>query len=102
MLADMTKLGRGLGPQLSYSSAGSRPCGRARRVAFRPNGAGDRIRMLSGCHPEGGPMTIVIRVAEQDRARAWGILVRHSPGTALPNNTFLVSEGAARRLRGAG
>jgi len=47
-------------------------------------------------------MTIVIRVAEQDRARAWGILVRHSPGTALPNNTFLVSEGAARRLRGAG
>jgi hypothetical protein len=46
-------------------------------------------------------MTIVIRVSDQDRARAWGFLVRHSPGTALPNNTFLVSEAAARGLRDA-
>ena len=47
-------------------------------------------------------MTVVIRVSDQDRARAWGFLVRHSPGTALPNNTFLVSAAAARGLRDAG
>jgi len=29
------------------------------------------------------------------------VLVRHSPGTALPNGTFLVSEDAARALRRA-
>jgi hypothetical protein len=47
-------------------------------------------------------MTVVIRVSNEDRARAWGFLVRHSPGTALPNNTFLVSDAAARGLRDAG
>jgi hypothetical protein len=47
-------------------------------------------------------MNIVIRVADKDRARAWGLLVRHSPGTALPNNTFIVSESAIRGLRSAG
>jgi len=47
-------------------------------------------------------MNVVIRVTDKDRARAWGFLVRHSPGTALPNNTFIVSESAARGLRGAG
>jgi hypothetical protein len=41
----------------------------------------------------------VIRVSDKDRARAWGLLVRHSPGTALPNNTFIVSEAAVRALR---
>jgi hypothetical protein len=47
-------------------------------------------------------MNVVIRVSDSDRARAWGFLVRHSPGTALPNNTFIVSEAAARGLRDAG
>ncbi|HKB02312.1 MAG TPA: hypothetical protein VKD90_08835 [Gemmataceae bacterium] len=47
-------------------------------------------------------MTVVIRVSDADRARAWGFLVRHSPGTALPNNTFIISEAAARGLRKAG
>jgi hypothetical protein len=47
-------------------------------------------------------MNVVIRVSDKDRARAWGFLVRHSPGTALPNNTFIISEDAARGLRGAG
>ena len=47
-------------------------------------------------------MQIVIRVSDKDRSRAWGLLVRHSPGTALPNNTFIVSETAARALHHAG
>ena len=47
-------------------------------------------------------MNVVIRVSDEDRARAWGFLVRHSPGTALPNSTFIVSEEAARALRRAG
>jgi hypothetical protein len=47
-------------------------------------------------------MTTVIRVADKDRSRAWGFLVRHSVGTALPNNTFIVSEAAARGLREMG
>lgn len=47
-------------------------------------------------------MNIVIRVGDSDRVRAWGLLVRHSPGTALPNNTFIVSDSAARKLRNVG
>lgn len=47
-------------------------------------------------------MKIVIRVSDQDRARAWGFLVRNSPGTALPNNTFIVSDLAVVGLRNAG
>jgi len=47
-------------------------------------------------------MTVVIRVADKDRARAWAFLVRHSPGTALPDNTFIISEAAARDMRRAG
>ncbi len=46
-------------------------------------------------------MKVVIRVSAEDRARVWGVLVRHSPGTALPNGTFLISDDAARALRGA-
>jgi len=47
-------------------------------------------------------MKIVIRVSDKDRARARGLLVRHSPGTALPNNTYIISEAAVRALRRAG
>ena len=47
-------------------------------------------------------MNVVIRVSDKDRARAWGFLVRHSPGTALPNSTFVITEAAPRGLRGAG
>lgn len=47
-------------------------------------------------------MQVVIRVAAKDRARAWGLLVRHSPGTALPDSMFIISETAARALRRAG
>jgi hypothetical protein len=47
-------------------------------------------------------MKVVIQVAAKDSAKAWGILVRHSPGTALPKRTFSISEEAARALREAG
>ena len=47
-------------------------------------------------------MKIVIRVSEQDRPKAWGYLVRNSPGTALPNNIFIVSDLAVVGLRRAG
>ena len=45
---------------------------------------------------------IVIQVAAQDSAKAWALLVRHSPGTALPKRTFIVSEEAVRSLNEAG
>ena len=47
-------------------------------------------------------MRIIVRVAAKDSAKAWGVLVRHSPGAALPGRTFVVSEEAAKALRGAG
>ena len=46
-------------------------------------------------------MRVVIQVSEKDSARVWGILVRHSAGTALPNRTFVVSDAAVRALREA-
>jgi hypothetical protein len=47
-------------------------------------------------------MRVFIQIAETDSARAWALLVRHSPGTALPDRTFIVSEDATRALREAG
>jgi hypothetical protein len=47
-------------------------------------------------------MEVVIQVAAEDSAKAWAFLVRHSPGTALPNRTFIVSAQAARTMREAG
>ena len=47
-------------------------------------------------------MRVVIQVAKKDRAKAWGILVRHSAGTALPDRTFIVSEEAVKALRAEG
>lgn len=47
-------------------------------------------------------MQMVIRVSAKDSAKAWAILVRHSPGMALPNRTFVISESAARALKKAG
>jgi hypothetical protein len=45
---------------------------------------------------------VVIKVLAADDAKAWALLVRHSPGVALPNRTFIVSEEAVRALRKAG
>jgi hypothetical protein len=47
-------------------------------------------------------MRVVIQVAAKDKNKAWALLVRHSPGTALPDRTFVVSERAVRALREAG
>jgi hypothetical protein len=47
-------------------------------------------------------MKHVIQIAPEDDARAWGILVRHSPGIALPNRIVIVSDEAVRTLREAG
>lgn len=47
-------------------------------------------------------MKVVIQVSAKDSAKAWALLVRHSPGTALPNRTFVVSAEAVRALRKAG
>ena len=47
-------------------------------------------------------MKVVIQVAASDDAKAWAILQRHSPGVALPNRTFVVSDGAMQALAKAG
>jgi hypothetical protein len=45
---------------------------------------------------------VVIQIARCDSAKAWALLVRHSPGMALPNRTFFVSQSAVRALQVAG
>jgi hypothetical protein len=47
-------------------------------------------------------LSTVIRFSARDAAKAWAVLVRHSPGMAQPDRTFVVSEEAARALRKAG
>ena len=47
-------------------------------------------------------MEVVIQVSPSDSAKAWAFLVRHSPGTALPNRTFVISAESARAMRKAG
>jgi hypothetical protein len=47
-------------------------------------------------------VNIVIQVSAKDSSRAVGILIRHSPGVALPNRTFIIEAEAARALREAG
>ena len=47
-------------------------------------------------------MKVAIQVAARDNARALAILLRHSPGMALPNKTYVLSESAVHALRKAG
>jgi hypothetical protein len=47
-------------------------------------------------------MRVVIQIAAKDKTKAWALLVGHSPGTALPDRTFIVSEQAVQALRKAG
>lgn len=47
-------------------------------------------------------MQVVVQVGRKDSAKAWGILARHSPATALRDRIFIIFEGAARALRDAG
>ncbi len=44
-------------------------------------------------------MKVVIQISAADDAKAWALLVRHSPGIALPNRTLIVSEEAVAALR---
>jgi hypothetical protein len=47
-------------------------------------------------------MKVVIRLSSREQARALPILLRHSPGTILPERTYVISEEAARALRAEG
>jgi hypothetical protein len=47
-------------------------------------------------------MKVLIEVSAADDAKAWALMVRHSPGVALPNRRFIVSEDAVSALREAG
>jgi hypothetical protein len=47
-------------------------------------------------------MRTIIRVSPGDSTKAWSLLVRHSPGVALSDVVFVVSEEAVRALRKAG
>jgi hypothetical protein len=47
-------------------------------------------------------MKVVIQVAAADDAKAWDILLRHSPGVALPNRTYVLSQAAVQALAAAG
>jgi hypothetical protein len=48
------------------------------------------------------PMKVIVQIAAADDAKAWAILVRHSPGVALPHRTFILSEAAVYALAVAG
>ena len=41
-------------------------------------------------------------MSEAEESKALPILLRHSPGTILPNRTYVVSEEASKQLREAG
>jgi hypothetical protein len=47
-------------------------------------------------------MKTVIQLSEAEEAKALPILLRHSPGTILPNRTYVVREEVAKKLREAG
>jgi hypothetical protein len=47
-------------------------------------------------------MNIVIRLSTREEAKALPILLRHSPGTILPDRTYVISQAAAKALREAG
>jgi len=46
-------------------------------------------------------MKAVIRFTKTEEARALPILLRHSPGTVLPDRTYVLDEEAVALLRGS-
>ena len=48
-----------------------------------------------------GSARVLIKVAPKDSAKAWALLVRDSPGMALPDRTFLAAPQAIESLRRA-
>jgi hypothetical protein len=47
-------------------------------------------------------MKIIIQMSEAEEVKALPLLLRHSPGTVLPNRIYVVSEEAARKLHEVG
>jgi hypothetical protein len=47
-------------------------------------------------------MRVVIQMTPSEEVKALPILLRHSPGTVLPDRIYVVSEEAARALRTSG
>jgi hypothetical protein len=47
-------------------------------------------------------MQTIIQLSEAEEARALPILLRHSPGTVLPNRLYVISQDTAKKLREAG
>ena len=47
-------------------------------------------------------MKAVIQLTKAEEARALPILLRHSPGTVLPNRTYVLDESAVAELRKSG
>jgi hypothetical protein len=47
-------------------------------------------------------MKTIIQLSEAEAAKALPILLRHSPGTILPNRIYMVREELAKTLRDAG
>ena len=47
-------------------------------------------------------MKIVTQFTKPEEARALPVLLRHSPGTVLPNRTYVLDEEAVAELRKSG
>jgi len=46
-------------------------------------------------------MSVVLKFSAEEEAKAIPILLRHSPGTILPDRTYIVEESVVRALRDA-
>lgn len=47
-------------------------------------------------------MNVVVRFTDREELKALAILLRHSPGTMLPGNVYVLSPEAVAALRAAG
>jgi hypothetical protein len=47
-------------------------------------------------------MEVVIRLSQQEEAKALPILLRHSAGVVLPDRTYVLDRGAVQALYDAG
>jgi hypothetical protein len=47
-------------------------------------------------------VNVVVQFSEEEELKALGILLRHSPGTILPNRTYILEAAALQALREAG
>jgi hypothetical protein len=47
-------------------------------------------------------VNVVIQFSTEEEVKALAVLLRHSPGTILPNRTYVIGDAAAQALRDAG